>query len=132
MDRGLDGMLPETAKWILLTQLTFLSKPASDTPRPIRCGDHLRRMVGKRLLIKFGGRIRRLMLKMLQFGVAMPGGGEALIHARATVEDMAGLGQLGAIAIVDVDLVNCFGMFEWPATLAAVDEMLPEISPWVR
>ncbi len=87
---------------------------------------------GKRLLVRFGGRIRQLMPRMLQFGVVMPGGCEALIHARATVEHMAQQGQLGAIAIVDVDLVNCFGMFEWPATLAAVDELLPEISPWVR
>ena len=38
----------------------------------------------------------------------------------------------GALGRGDVDLVNCFGMFEWPATLASVDELLPEMGPWVR
>ena len=41
-------------------------------------------------------------------------------------------GGLGAVAVVDVDLINCFGMFEWPATLDAVGEHLPELEPWLR
>ena len=72
------------------------------------------------------------MLGFLQFGVAVPGGAEALIHARRTVEEMALRGGLGAVAVVDVDLINCFGMFEWPATLDAVGEHWPELEPWLR
>ena len=114
LGRALGGDLPGGAHWVLHSQLTFLCKPGSDTPRPIRVGDHLRRLVGKRLLVKFGARIRKVMLGFLQFGVSVPGGAEALIHVRHTVEEVAALGGLGAVAVVDVDLINCFGMFECP------------------
>ena len=126
------GDLPGGAHWILHSQLTFLCKPGSDTPRLIRVGDHLRRLIGKRLLVKFGAKIRKVMLDFLQFGVSVPGGAEALIHTRRTVEEVAALSGLGAVAVVDVDLINCFGMFEWPATLDAVGEHLPELEPWLR
>jgi hypothetical protein len=132
LDKAIAGTLPDAAKWILNTQLTFLEKPGTDTPRPIRVGDHLRRMIGKRVLIKFAGRIRELMLKFQQFGVAMPGGSEALIHARETVEQQAALGLLGPIVVIDSDLVNCFGMFEWPSTAEAVNTHLPELTPWLE
>jgi hypothetical protein len=62
------------------SQLTLLDKPGSYTPRPIRAGNYLRRVVGKRLLLDFAPRIRRLMLKFLQFGVAMPCGCETVIR----------------------------------------------------
>ena len=60
-----------------LNSLTFLCKPGSDTPRPIRVGDHLRRLIGMRLFVKFGARIKKVMLGFLQFGVAVLGGVEA-------------------------------------------------------
>ena len=33
------------------------------------------------------------------------------------------------MAVVDVDLINCFGMFTWPSTLTAVDSHWPELTP---
>ena len=64
--------------------------------------------------------------------MAVPGGAEALIHERRTVEEVALRDGFGAVAVVDIDLINCFGMFEWPATLDAVGEHLPELEPWLR
>eukprot|EP00972_Heterocapsa_arctica_P039299 5789286-Heterocapsa_arctica.AAC.1 len=55
------------------------------------------------------------MVKLHQYGVAIPGGRESLFHGRSTIEEVAVIGLMGEFAIVDVDLVNCFGMFEWPA-----------------
>ena len=75
LGRALGGDLRCRAHWVLHSQLTFLCKPGSDTPRPIRAGDHLRRLVGKHLLVKFGARIRKVVLGFLQFGVAVLGGG---------------------------------------------------------
>ena len=40
------------------------------------------------------------------------------------MEEVAAWGGLGAVAVVDVYIINCFGMFEWPATLDAVGEHL--------
>ena len=85
LGRALGGDLAGGAHWVLHSQHTFLCKPGSDTPRPIRVGDHLRRLVGKHLLVKFGARRRKVMLRFLQFGVAVLGGAEALIRARRTV-----------------------------------------------
>ena len=47
-------------------------------------------------------------------------------------EEVALRGGVGAVAVVDVDLINSFGMFECPATLDAVGEHLPELEPWLR
>ena len=74
------------------------------------------------MIAEFGTRIKEVMLGFLHFGVAVPGGAEAL----------ASRGEMGAVAVVDVDLVNSFWMFEWPATLKAVDENLLALKPWLR
>eukprot|EP00972_Heterocapsa_arctica_P106825 15735998-Heterocapsa_arctica.AAC.1 len=39
---------------------------------------------------------------------------------------------MGELAIVDVDLVNCFGLFEWPSIREAYGVLLPQILPWER
>ncbi|CAK0827867.1 unnamed protein product, partial [Prorocentrum cordatum] len=57
-------------------------------------------------------------------------GREALLRARATIEEVAATGALGPLAVVDGDLVSCFGSFEWPAipawcTRAAAEARLP-------
>ena len=99
METFLGGDLLGGAHWILHSQFTFLHKPGSDTPRPVRVGDHLRRLIGKRLLVKFGARIKKVMLGFLQFGVAVPGRAEALIHARRTVEEVALRDGLGDVRV---------------------------------
>ena len=69
---------------------------------------------------------------MGQFGVSMPGGAEVLVHARSTIEELGSRGELPPMAVVDVDLINCFGTFEWPKIVEAVDRHLPVASPWNR
>ena len=39
---------------------------------------------------------------------------------------------LRAVVLVDIDLINCFGMFGSRATLDAVGEHLPELELWLR
>eukprot|EP00972_Heterocapsa_arctica_P052436 7715430-Heterocapsa_arctica.AAC.1 len=76
--------------------------------------------------------ILKLMVKLQQYGVAIPGGSETLFHGRSTIEDVARTGVMGEIAKVDVDLVNCFGLFEWPSIREAYTELLPQILPWEK
>eukprot|EP00972_Heterocapsa_arctica_P065987 9736280-Heterocapsa_arctica.AAC.1 len=72
------------------------------------------------------------MVRLHQYGVAIPGGSETLFHGRSTIEEVARTGIMGEIAIVDVDLVNCFGLSEWPSIREAYGELLPQILPWER
>ena len=84
VEMGLAGLLPECARWMLGSQLIFLDKKDSDVPRPIRAGEYLRKLIGKSLLNKHAHTIKELMIRMGQFEVAMPGGAEILVHARAS------------------------------------------------
>eukprot|EP00973_Karenia_brevis_P076786 10665207-Karenia_brevis.AAC.1 len=70
------------------------------------------------------------MVQSGQYGVAIPGGAEALFHARSTIEELAQTGSCGSICIIDVDLVNCFGRFEWDAIQQAYRESLPQFLAW--
>ena len=92
----------------------------------------MRRMIGKRLIKTHTKKIQRVMLDHLQFGVAVPGGAEALVHARDLIESGAKNGVHGPIAVIDVDLVNCFGRFEWTAVIGALEKLIPELVPWVK
>jgi hypothetical protein len=132
VDLGLRGELPEAARWILGSGVTFLEKPGKDAPRPIRAGEWLRKVISKSLLNRHRKQIQKLMISLHQFGVAMPGGCEALFHARDTIEEVARSGSLPPLAIIDVDLVNCFGSFEWDAIVGACEELFPEGVPWER
>ena len=69
-------------------------------------------------------------MDFMQFGVQMPGGFEALYHARSTVEHCAEKGMLGELAVVDVDMVNFFGSVEWQPMLDAYAEVFPEGLQW--
>eukprot|EP00972_Heterocapsa_arctica_P056406 8321604-Heterocapsa_arctica.AAC.1 len=72
------------------------------------------------------------MVKLHQYGVAIPGGSKTLFHGRSTIEEVGLTGIMGELAIVDVDLVNCFGLFEWPSIREAYGAVLPQILPWER
>ena len=112
INKGLDGSLPDEARWTLGSNMTFLEKPGNDAPRPIRAGEWLRKVIGKVLLTRQKKVIMKLTFDLNQYGVAMPGGAKVLFHARDTREEFGRLGQLPPIAIVDVDLVKCFGSLE--------------------
>ena len=73
--RALSGTLPSIARWILDTGVTFLEKPSVDTPRPIRAGEWMRKVVAKVLLRRNRGKISALMTRLCKFGDAIPGGG---------------------------------------------------------
>ena len=132
IDSGLDGTLPSTAKWILGSQLAFIDKKGSSVPRPMRAGEYLRKIIGKSLLQRFAPLIKKLMLEFGQFGVSVPGGIDVLIHARSTIEDLACKGVIDPLVVVDADLINCFGMFEWPSIVGSTTSFLPEVKPWLE
>ena len=125
-----DGSLPETMRWIADSTLVFLRKPNKDTPRPIRCGSTVRKGVTKKLMDKHMTRIRQAMRTFHQYGVQCPGGTEALFHWRAGVEAAASGGTLGDLAIIDVDLANCFCTIELKAIKEGYSRFLPEFLAW--
>ena len=120
------GSLPTDARWILRTRLVFLEKPGSPTPRPIRIGEFLRSSMAKRLLNDARPRLRTRFLASHQWGVALPGGAEALVHWRSTVEEMAREGLIPPLIAFDLDLKNMFGSIEWPRIRAAIATHFPE------
>ena len=77
-----DGSLPEAWRWILESRLVFIAKKKGPAPRPVRVGELWRRMIAKFLLHKSRAKIKQRMLAANQFGVALPGGAEVLIHTQ--------------------------------------------------
>ena len=53
-------------------------------------------------------------------------------HVRATVDQLTASAGLGALAVIGVDLLNCFGTFDCPSSLEVVDECLHEMRPCHR
>eukprot|EP00972_Heterocapsa_arctica_P023877 3517237-Heterocapsa_arctica.AAC.1 len=105
-------------------------KPGKEVPRLIRSGEYWAKSGAKAVLRDNRTAILKLVTNLHQYGVAIPGGSESLFHGRSTIEDVAKTGIMGEFAIVDVDLVNCFGLFEWPAIWEAYAALLPHILPW--
>jgi len=130
VENALDGTLPQACRWILDTSATFLDKQGTDTPRPIRAGEWLRKAIAKVLLRRNRSKIQSLMLRFGQLGVAIPGGAETLYHARTTIEELAANGTLGPVAVVDLDLVNFFGSVEWDAILDTYADLFQEGYAW--
>ena len=130
IERGIEGTLPEAMRWILGSTAAFLDKPVRDVPRPIRSGEWFRKAIAKVLLRRHRAKIRQTMLALQQYDVMIPGGAEALYHARATIEEAAEQGTLEPLAIVDVDMVNFFGSVEWNQMLEAYAELSPEAFAW--
>ena len=90
-------------------------------------------MIAKGVVHDHKDAIQKLMLSLRQFGVAIPGGAEALIHFRKIAEDLMqtpGFGQI--LAALDIDLVNAFPSFEWHAIRESVAEFMPSILPWTQ
>ena len=74
------GLLDDTCRWILESRLVFFRKKSGTVPRPIRIGELWRRTIAKKMANDFRPELRSLFLKARQFGIAIPGGTEALIH----------------------------------------------------
>eukprot|EP00973_Karenia_brevis_P012160 1650100-Karenia_brevis.AAC.1 len=82
-----NGGLPTSARWILDSRLVFLRKKSGDTPRPVRVGELWRRVIAKKIAHDTRTEVRSLMLKARQFGIAIPGGADILIHLRSIFEE---------------------------------------------
>ena len=74
----------------------FLKKKTGPAPHPVCAGEVLRRALSKGLLREQEATVRRLMLRLRQYGVMVPEGVEGLIHARTAIERLAASGALGS------------------------------------
>ena len=71
------------------------------------------------------------MVAASQFGVSMPGGAEALIHTRETIETaMRADTDNGVWACIDVDFKNAYPSLLHESIDAAVGARVPELQPW--
>ena len=127
------GQLPESLDWLLRTRVVYIDKKGSPKPRPLRVGELLRRVVAKRALWMNRPRVVQRMLKSRQFGVALPGGGECLIHWRATVvEEIRSDPAHGVWALIDLDWQNCYPSLEWDDVEESTERWVPALGPWTR
>ena len=120
------------ARWIKRTRLVFLEKKGSAKPRPVRIGELLRSTVAKRMQRQTAPRLRQTFRNYRQWGVAMPGGAEALVHWRSTVEELARSGSTEPLVAFDLDLANMFGTIEWSEIREAVAADFPEALSWLQ
>ena len=74
VELGVKGALPPTLRWILHSALVYLEKLGKDTPRPIRCGEFLRKYIAKNFIKEHRPQIQQRMIQCSQYGVALQGG----------------------------------------------------------
>ena len=86
----------------------------------------------KRTLRDEEGRLRPKLLAMRQWGVAVPGGAQALCHWRSTVEEAARAGIIDPVVIADLDMANFFNSVEWPRKRESISRHFPEASAVVH
>ena len=109
----------------------FLRKKSGATPRPIRIGELWRRVIAKRVLHDNRSDIQQACLSARQFGVAVSGGAERLVHFRTLIERHFSFAS-EEIAIIDVDFKSAFPSLEWDSIREAIDELLPGIASWTH
>ena len=96
--------------------------------RPIACGDVLRRIVSKVCVAKSKDAIRT-HFHPFQFGIAVPGGAEVVVHAwRDSVAALKGVPNKVALKI---DIDNAFNRVHRAAVLALVAEKFPQMYAFV-
>ena len=128
--RAAAGDLPPGAAWLRDSRIAFLKKEGKAEPRPIRVGEVWRRLIGKGLIDDNRGRIEQFCESVRQFGIGTPGGAEALVHARDTVEKhIAGVAGENVV-VIDVDLRNAFPSLEWAPIRDAIAEAVPGVAKW--
>jgi hypothetical protein len=93
--------------------------------RPIASGEVLRRLAGKVLCSQYQSEFSALFLKFNQFGVAVPGGIEALVHASRNLMRTLEADHIG----LKVDLRNAFNLVDRTALLDVVARRVPRC--WV-
>ncbi len=128
--KGQAGTLPACARWILDSHLVYLKKKHGPKPRPIRVGELWRRVIAKGLVHDHRHKIQQLMLRLRQYGVAIPGGADTLIHFRSACEEGIRRGSDEALIALDVDFENAFPSFEWSGIRDSVSAHMPSLSAW--
>jgi len=98
--------------------------------RPVAVGESLRRLAGKVLCARAKSTVTVLLQGVKQFGVGIPGGGEAIVHAvrqwhtRQQESD-------DAVALL-LDFTNAFNQVERDVILSECRRELPEVSAFVE
>merc|ERR1711954_435774 len=96
MKRVRHGELCEEARWITFSRTIFIGKKGGKAPRPIKVGELLRAIGARVTLNQNERRLRMLLARNNQFGVAVSGASEACIHWRCTVEETIRAGRAPA------------------------------------
>ncbi|CAI7851510.1 unnamed protein product [Closterium sp. NIES-54] len=99
---------PAVAELLTASRLIALTKPDGGT-RPIAISESITRLAAKTTLTLTPGAAREFFLPH-QFGVAVPGGAEAIIHITRTYL----MANPGALAL-QADLANAFNSVNWAA-----------------
>lgn len=126
------GRLCEEARWVTRSRSIYLTKKVGNEPRPIKCIEVLRSANAKRLMRQHAAGLRPTLLEMHQWGISLPGGAEALVHWRSTVEEAARDGLIEPIVIADLDMKNFFNSVEWPAIRESMRRHLEQATPVVE
>ncbi|CAI7840934.1 unnamed protein product [Closterium sp. NIES-53] len=104
---------PAVAELLTASRLIALTKPDGGT-RSIAIGESITRLAAKTTLTLTPGAAREFFLPH-QFGVAVPGGAEAIIHITRTYL----MANPGALAL-QADLANAFNSVNWAAIAASL------------
>ena len=112
------------------SRLIYISKKSRVVPRPICVREIWRCLISKNLLHRHEAKIRRCMVQACQFGVSMPGGAEALVRTRETIEGTIRANpDLGVWAVIDIDFQNAFPSLLHEAIDSALETRVPELRP---
>ena len=112
-----------------MARLLAIAKPESSGVRPIAIGEIFTRLVGKAVVIQLRDALQNAMLP-LQFGVAVPGGAEAVVLGiRAALEAHP------EWVVLKVDVANAFNTVHRSTIFQALadgEEAIQSIIPFVR
>merc|ERR1711954_200643 len=103
-----EGSLLEEARWITFSRTIFIGTKGGKKPRPIKVGELLRAVAARGILNKNEKRLRKFLARNHQFGIAISGGVEALVHWRTTLEEAIRAGKAPTMVIADLDMKNFF------------------------
>jgi hypothetical protein len=133
-----DAWLAEGADEPTDRQFVEVAAPASRSastseppkkPRPIQCGEFLRKLCSKRLLKFNQTHVRAVVTSLRQWGVGISGGAESIAHIHNQLDKAWRAGKLkGPLMVIQVDEENFFGSVDWQASRAATASRLPDRS----
>ena len=125
----LGGQCPASlGEFLASAPLTPLLKPGGGV-RPIVVGSVWRRSVSK-VAASVVGKSLGPYLEDAQFGVGVPGGGEAVLHVvNRLVESQ---GHDNSLTLLLVDFMNAFNLVDRGDMINEVHRMCPTISCWVE